>query len=451
MWKLSSVALAAVCLAGCVVERPVPVYAPVYRSESAPPRPRPVYSPPPEAAAPMVISVVVEPPISQPPAIAVPWAPPPMLVEVPPPPPPAAVWVGGYWVWQGTWVWAHGYWATPPQPSYHWVQPYYEHRDGAVIFVAAHWAAPGVVFVPPPLGIHIELAAVRADVVPGPRPIGPPGVFVPPPPGSRVGLIVPAPIGTPPAVVVSAPPVVNVGMRVQAHVDSHNTTVINNITNVTNITHVTVVAPPSATANGQAVQATVPAQAHLAAALPPVVKSLAPPPVSRQAVPTWTPGHPLPTLPATAAVTGHGPVADATASHGVAIPAAAMPERQPSAPLASVPHPPPVMPPHPPSAQAGLPPPPPPREARALAEPHEAPEWREPSGSRDKHEAREVPRESHEAHDVHPHPPVQAAHPASAAAKEDRRAEREHEGEREHSREAHDPREPHPVRPTERE
>ena len=92
MWKLSTVALAAVCLAGCVVERPVRVYEP-----APPPRPRVVYTPPPEVVAEPVVSVVVEPPIEQPPPIAVPWAPPPMLVEVPPPMVPGAVWVGGYW------------------------------------------------------------------------------------------------------------------------------------------------------------------------------------------------------------------------------------------------------------------------------------------------------------------------------------------------------------------
>jgi hypothetical protein len=276
MWKPTVLALALASLAGCVIEQPVRVDEPVVRE-------RPVYVPaPPSPAA--VVSVVVEPPISQPVPIACPWAPPPMLVEAPPPmPAPDAVWVGGYWIWQGTWVWAHGHWAIPPRPAYHWVEPYYEHREGLVIFIAGHWGAPGVVFVPPPLGVHIELATVRPGIAPGPRPWGPEGVFVPAPPGSRPGIIVPAPVGTPPAVVVSAPPVVNVGMRVQANVNSNNTTIINNVTHVTNITQVTVIAPPSATANGQAVHAIVPAQAHLAAALPPVVKAYAPAP------------HPVPT------------------------------------------------------------------------------------------------------------------------------------------------------------
>src|SRR5262249_19163854 len=152
----------------------------------------------------------------EPPPIAVAWAPPPMLVEAPPPMPyVGAVWVGGYWVWEGNWVWAAGRWAPPPRPDYVWVHPYYEHRDGTVVFITGYWAAPGLVLVRPAPTMGIRVGIVGPGVIAGPRPVGPVGVFVPAPPGSRIGLIVPAPIGTPPAVVVSAPPVVSVGMRVQ--------------------------------------------------------------------------------------------------------------------------------------------------------------------------------------------------------------------------------------------
>lgn len=237
-----------------------------------------------------VVSVYIEPPLFQPPPLRVMWAPPPMLVElVPPQPYPDAVWIGGYWVWEGNWVWARGRWSDRPHPGYAWVHPYYEHRDGAVIFVSGFWSAPGVRFVAPGLDVHISLAVVAAGAIPGPRPIGPVGVFVPPPPGSRMGLIVPAPIGTPPAVVLGAPPVVNEGMRV--HIDGHNTnnTVVNNVTNVSNVTNVTIVAPASATANGQAVNTSVPAQAHLAAAQAPMVRAMAPVPVSASPLPALTP------------------------------------------------------------------------------------------------------------------------------------------------------------------
>ena len=201
----------ALVLAGCVATVTPP------RVEVAAPPPvvvEPEYVPPPP---PPVVSVYVEPPIGQPQPIAVGWAPPAMLVDTPPPPPFAeAVWVGGYWVWQGNWVWMHGHWMSPPRPDYGWVHPYYENRDGVVIFVAGHWSAPGVAFVPPPMGIHLSVEVALPGVIAGPRPIGPSGCFVPPPPGSRAGYIVPAPIGTPPAVVTGAPPVVAVGMRINA-------------------------------------------------------------------------------------------------------------------------------------------------------------------------------------------------------------------------------------------
>lgn len=272
-------------LSACVVEAPPPriqtAPVPVVAYEPAPPGP--------------VVSVYIEPPVSQPPPVLVAWAPPPMLVEVPPPIPfGGAVWVGGYWAWQGTWVWASGRWAPPPQPNYAWVNPYYENRGGAVVFVTGHWSPRGVAFVPPPVGLSLSVAIALPGVVPGPRPIGPPGVFVPPPPGSRPGLIVPAPIGTAPAVVVGAPPVTNVGMRIQNRVENNVT--INNVTNVTN--NVTIVAPASATVSGRPFQAQAPALAHLAAAQTPVMHFAAPQPSSPRPIAAFAADRPPPALPA---------------------------------------------------------------------------------------------------------------------------------------------------------
>ena len=285
---------AAALLSACVVEAPAPRYVP-------PPRPVPVY---PQAApdyAPEndpVVSVYVDPPLEQPAPIAVQWAPPPMLVEVPSPQPyPEAIWTGGYWAWEGRWFWSAGRWAPPPRPSFVWVQPYYEHRADVVVFVPGFWCAPERHFVPPPPGLSISVAIAAPGVRFGAAPMGPQGVFVPPPPGSRAGIIVPAPLGTPPAVVVSAPAVVNVGMRVHGNVEnnSHNVT---NITNVTNVTNVTIEAPAGATANGQAFQNSVPARAHLAAALAPAGRPAAPQPTSSQAIPAYQAGRQPMQLPA---------------------------------------------------------------------------------------------------------------------------------------------------------
>ena len=253
-----------------------------------------------------VISAYIDPPLIQPEPIAVSWAPPAMLVEVPPLAPfPMAVWTGGYWDWHDRWIWSAGRWMAPPQFGYGWVQPYYEHRDNAVLFISGYWSAPGLRFVPPPPGISIAFAAVAVGVVAGPAPIGPQGVFVPPPPGSRPGLIVPAPIGTPPAVVMSAPPVTNIGMRIRNTTINNNITnnVTNNVTNTTNITNITnvrnftVTAPAAATGSGKPFEAAVPAAAHLAAALPAVMRLEAPAPVSMKPVAAFVAGRAPVTLP----------------------------------------------------------------------------------------------------------------------------------------------------------
>ncbi len=287
----------AVLLTGCVVEAPPRV---VY-VQAPPPPPVDYQAPAPEP----VVSVYVDPPLDQPPPIRVEWAPPPMLVEtVAPMPYDGAIWIGGYWVWEGNWVWAHGRWAPPPRPGYGWCNPYYENRGGSVVFVNGFWAAPGVSFVAPSLSVNISLGVVAAGVIAGPRPIGPQGVFVPAPPGSHRGLIVPAPIGTAPAVVTSAPPIIHPGMRVNVNSNNTNTTInnISNVHNVTNITNVTIVAPPGTTANGQAVSTSVPAQPHLAAALPPVVKTMAPEPASSKPIPAYVPGRQPMALPPPQAV-----------------------------------------------------------------------------------------------------------------------------------------------------
>ena len=281
---MKTIALAlATLLSGCAT-------APTYTSRP----PQQVIYQAPSPLPQQVVTVYVDPPLYQPPPIRVQWAPPPMRVEtVPYQPYPEAVWTGGYWVWQGNWVWAHGRWAAPPQPGYGWVHPYYENRGDSVVFINGFWAAPGVTFVQPPPTLFIGLAAVGNGVIAGPRPIGPQGIFVPPPPGSRIGLIVPAPLGTAPAVVINAPAVINEGMRIHTSntsinngtnvnnvsnvnnsVRNNNVTNITNVRNVTNVNNVTIVAPASATASGQPVNATVAPQAHLAAAMAPVVRPM---------------------------------------------------------------------------------------------------------------------------------------------------------------------------------
>ena len=71
------------------------------------------YAPEPQ----QVVSVYEQAPEQEPAPVEVASAPPPMLDEPPPPQPaPDVYWTGGYWAWQGTWVWVSGRWLKPPRP-----------------------------------------------------------------------------------------------------------------------------------------------------------------------------------------------------------------------------------------------------------------------------------------------------------------------------------------------
>jgi len=135
-------------LVGCTVREIAPPPPPVVY------QPQPQYASPPVPVMPMpptIVRVYVDPPMIQPQPVLVDWAPPPRLAENPSPMPYyGAVWIGGYWIWQGTWVWASGRWAAPPSPRHTWVQPYYEHRQGKMLFIPGFWAPPGAAFAPPP-------------------------------------------------------------------------------------------------------------------------------------------------------------------------------------------------------------------------------------------------------------------------------------------------------------
>jgi outer membrane lipoprotein SlyB len=50
-------------------------------------------------------------------------APPPETVVVAPG--PGYVWIGGEWMWNGSWVWVAGHWAYPPYPHAVWINGYW--------------------------------------------------------------------------------------------------------------------------------------------------------------------------------------------------------------------------------------------------------------------------------------------------------------------------------------
>ncbi len=265
---------------------PPPQYVPPDQSEGYAPPPDPGYAPTDEDYVPPppqpVVSVYVDPPTEEPDPIGVPWAPPPMLVEDPGPEPfYGAYWTGGYWVWDGQWVWAHGRWLAPPYAGYGWNEPYYEHRGDIVVFVPGYWRAPNAVFIAPAVGATIIVVAARPGIVMGPRCDGPQGVFVPPPPGSRRGVIVPAPIGTSPAVVVGAPPVIHAGMQIRPGDNGH----------------VRIEAPAAAMATRRPFNGMAPRIPRLAAAQQPVVRVAAPLPASAAPIRTFTPRQGFSRLP----------------------------------------------------------------------------------------------------------------------------------------------------------
>src|SRR6185437_11675034 len=70
------------------------------------------YSAPPPP--PVVVGTAPEPGAV---VVAQPPPPDPGVVEtVPAAPDPTYIWIGGAWVWRGSWVWAPGHWSPRPHP-----------------------------------------------------------------------------------------------------------------------------------------------------------------------------------------------------------------------------------------------------------------------------------------------------------------------------------------------
>ncbi|HTZ19630.1 MAG TPA: YXWGXW repeat-containing protein [Opitutaceae bacterium] len=74
-----------------------------------------------------------------------------VVQEVPPPPQPqsevivvqpspAAVWIPGYWAYEGRgYVWVAGYWTVPPPHRHHFVQPHWERDRGGYVYIRGYW------------------------------------------------------------------------------------------------------------------------------------------------------------------------------------------------------------------------------------------------------------------------------------------------------------------------
>jgi len=65
--------------------------------------------------------------------------PPPLAQTVVGTPGPGYVWIGGEWVWNGSWLWRAGYWAYPPYPRAVWVPAYWHRGPHGWYCRPGHW------------------------------------------------------------------------------------------------------------------------------------------------------------------------------------------------------------------------------------------------------------------------------------------------------------------------
>jgi hypothetical protein len=85
--------------------------------------------------------------IAPPSRVVVVNGPPPAPVEEERPPQPhaAAVWVAGYWLWNGIqYAWIPGRWETAPRAGAIWQAPRYVKTEGAYVFEPGAWGAEGL-------------------------------------------------------------------------------------------------------------------------------------------------------------------------------------------------------------------------------------------------------------------------------------------------------------------
>jgi len=76
---------------------------------------------------------VVEAPLPTPPQPAV-------QQPTTPPPTPNALWVQGYWLFDGTkYTWINPHWEVPPPMAKSYVPAHWEQRDGGYVFVPGYW------------------------------------------------------------------------------------------------------------------------------------------------------------------------------------------------------------------------------------------------------------------------------------------------------------------------
>lgn len=69
-----------------------------------------------------------------------PPAPPTAFEIIPPAPISNAVWIPGYWDFNGSgYAWLPGHWEVPPQNAHNYVAAHWENRGGSTVYVPSYW------------------------------------------------------------------------------------------------------------------------------------------------------------------------------------------------------------------------------------------------------------------------------------------------------------------------
>jgi hypothetical protein len=144
---MKRVALFALCalLGGCAAQADATYSPATPQSPPPPPPPPPSSAAADDSSASSTVEVDVAPaPETEPEELVATSEPPePVYEEQGDAPGSDVVWVGGYWQWTGSdWGWYYGGWYPAPEGRIY-VEPYYEHVDGHVVYVRGYWGARG--------------------------------------------------------------------------------------------------------------------------------------------------------------------------------------------------------------------------------------------------------------------------------------------------------------------
>jgi len=66
--------------------------------------------------------------------------PPPAVAAVPPPPAPAAIWIPGYYAFDGYRnIWVEGHWEVPPPECHQYYPPSWQRRPHGYVYIRGYW------------------------------------------------------------------------------------------------------------------------------------------------------------------------------------------------------------------------------------------------------------------------------------------------------------------------